>query len=265
MRTRIRQLTIAQSEEHLRHLSRLSAMGIAVGSNRDLLPRSAQPGQFRLQQGEVDLATIFALPGNGFIFVAPARLVVLSSGLMITDFEMAAPWDELPLELEDPEHFTFYNDVVAGLYPLPPTILNPWLTGARPFSRHLREGLIVARGQRSVPSECRDHALLQLQLLLWDAFHNEYCFTLRGHVTRALKAKYERRAQRARVVGSVREPLFQREPDGSVRLGPRGKAPLRLPYKSDRFDYDSVLASSPAPDWSHMMSQILDSSQKETP
>ena len=192
MRTRICQLTIAQAEEHLRRLSRLSAMGIAVGPNRDRLPRAAQPGQFRVQQVDVELATIFDLPGSGFIFVAPARLVVLSSPLMITDFEMAAPWDELPLELEDPEHFTFYRDVVAGLYPLPLTILNPWLTGARPFSRHLREGLIVARGQRSVPSECRDHALLQLQLTLRDGFHNEYCFTLQGSVNRALKAKYER-------------------------------------------------------------------------
>ena len=157
-------------------------------------------------------------------------------------------------------------DVVAGLYPLPMTILNPWLTGAQPFSRHLREGLIVAKGQRSVPSECHDHALLQLELSLWDGFHNEYCFTLQGRVTRALKARYERREQQRRVGhGRVREPLFQRGPDGSVRLGPRGKAPLRLPDRSERYDNDSELASSLEQDWSHMMSLIIDSSQKETP
>ena len=246
MRTRICQLTIAQAEEHLRRLSRLSAMGIAVGPNRDRLPRAAQGGQFRVQQGDVELATIFDLPGSGFIFVAPVRLVVLSSPLVITDFEMAAPWDELPLELEAPEHFTSYSDVVAGLYSWPQTILNPWLTGARPFSRRLREGLIVARGQRSVPSECRDHAPLQLQLTLWDGFHNEYCFTLQGSVNRALKAEYERRERLARVGrGHVREPLFQREPDGSVRSGPRGKTPLRLPDKTERYDNDSELSSSP--------------------
>ena len=203
----------------------------------------------------MEFATIFDLPGSGFIFVAPARLVALSSSVMITDFEMAAPWDELPLELEDPEHFAFYRDVVARLYPSPLTILNPWLTGARPFSRHPREGLIVARGQRSVPSECRDHACLQLQLSLWDGFHNEYCFMLKGRVTRALKAKYERRAQQARV-RYVREPLFQREPDGSVRLGPRGKAPLRLPDRSERYDNDLELASSADQDWSTIMSRL---------
>lgn len=264
MRTRIRQLTIAQSEEHLRHLSRLRAMGIAVGSNRDLLPRSAQGGQFRVQQVDVELATIFDLPGNGFIFVAPARLAVLSSRLMITDFEMAAPWDELPLELEDPERFTFYSDAVAGLFPLPLTILNPWLTGARPFSRQLREGLIVTRGQRSVPSECRDHALLQLQLSLWDGFHNEYCFTFEGRVNRALKAMYKRREQQARV-GCVHEPIFQREPDGRIKFGPRGIAPLRLPDKSERYDVDPEPGSWHDPEWARFISSlIINNSQKET-
>ena len=73
----------------------------------------------------------------------------------------------------------------------------------------------------------------------------------------------ERQARVGR--GHVREPLFQREPDGRIRSGPQGKAPLCLPDRRERYDNGSELASLSNQDWLSIISAlIIDSSQKET-
>ena len=215
MPTRIRKRTIAEIQENRRGLSRLREMGVDVGSNDALLPQFQAQKRLRLEPVDEESATIFTRPGHGFILVAPARLIVLASRVLILDFEMTAPWDELPLELEGPEEFSFYRDVVEGFYPFPLTILNPWLIGERPLYCSQRKGLVIARGQSSIPRECAEGSWLKLELSLRDHKDNELRCEFRGRVDHKLKRSYERLLRKQYPYRQPREPLFGR--DGALR------------------------------------------------
>ena len=171
MPTRIGKRTVAETREHLRRLSRHREIGIDVGSNEFQTQE-----RLRLELVDAESATIFDLPaGNGYIFVARAKLIALASRVLILDYEMTAPWDDFPLELEGPESFPCYHDIVAD-YPEPLTILNPWLIGKHFLDRCQREGLIIARGLRPVPQECAEDSWLDIELSLWDENHDELRF-----------------------------------------------------------------------------------------
>jgi hypothetical protein len=214
MPIRKRKLSQAEAREYRTRLSRLKRMGVEVGCEGGFLqePDRLRKG-LKLVQVDEALAKIYDLPGNGTIAFLPAKLIVVPSKIVIADFEVAAPWDELPFNLDDPEGGTFYPDLIAGWYNLPLTILNPWLTGESALRRGQREGVIIARGQRSVPSKYHDHTVLTVELSLRDDRNDELRFTFRGRVDRSLRRKYERQQQErlkgARLTGRV--PIFKRE------------------------------------------------------
>ncbi len=158
-------------------------------------------------------------PGGGCVFVANGRLTALASIVLIDDFEMTAPWDELPFEMGDPESFLDHRDIVAGLYSERPTFLNPWLTGERPLRRGRRQGIIVARGQHSVPSQYAEHSQVPIEFSIWDERGTEFPFAFRARVSRVLKVEYERR-ERQRRTRRIREPIFERDSCGEVVLRP---------------------------------------------
>ena len=228
-------LTQVEALGHREQLRQLKEMGLAVGCAGDFTkPRE----QLRLEQVDVELATIRALPGSGYVFVAPAKLTVLASSVLITDFEMTAPWDELPLELDEPETFPCYGKVVAGLYPL--TFLNAWLTGKRPLRRSQREGLVMGWGQTSVPPEYGNYEPLSISLSLWDHKKNEFRFALRGRLDLSLRIAYQRRLERRSSHERVRQPLFGPKPDGGSekRVSQIQRPFFRLPDKDDVDDRD---------------------------
>ena len=216
----IPKLRLSQTEarEYRTRLLRLKEMGIEVGCDGDFLQ---EPERFRqrlkLEQVNEVLAKIYDLPGSGTIVVVHAKLTVVTRKVLITDFEMTVSWDELPLSLDDPERTAFYRDVTAGLYPLPLTVLNRWLTGESALCHSQREGVIIASGQRSLPSEYHDHTQHTVKLYLWDELDNELPFTFRARVDRSVKRKYERRErERGEVAASTkRVPMFEVEDDNS--------------------------------------------------
>ena len=73
-------------------------------------------------------------------------MTVAISGILITDREMITPWDDdYPLDLGDPEEWESYRDVIDGLLPLSPTVLNDCLTNGLPLPRRQVEGVIIAQ------------------------------------------------------------------------------------------------------------------------
>jgi hypothetical protein len=212
MPTRIRKGTIAETQENRRRLSRLREMGVDVGSDDALLPQFQARKRLRLEPVDEEPATIFTLPaGNGYIFVARAKLIALASRVLILDYEMTAPWDDFPLELEGPESLPSYRDIVADVYPKPVTILNPWLMGTHSLDRCQREGLIIARGLRPVPPECAERSRLDIELSLLDENEDELRFEFRGRLNHTLKILYERQLRKQYPYPQPREPLFGRD------------------------------------------------------
>src|ERR1022692_3014377 len=224
-------LSQAEAREYRTRLLRLKEMGIEVGCDGDFLQ---EPERFRqrlkLEQVNEVLAKIYDLPGSGTIVVVHAKLTVVTRKVLITDFEMTVSWDELPLSLDDPERTAFYRDVTAGLYPLPLMVLNRWLTGESALCHSQREGVIIASGQRSVPSEYHDHTQQTVKLYLWDELDNELPFTFRARVDRSVKHQYERRERERREVAAPRKrvPIFphpdaEKPIEGSFPDVPRDK------------------------------------------
>src|SRR5690242_12353214 len=121
-------LTQPEQNEYRASVARLHDLGVAVGNAGDFLHG---PERLRLEQLDSELAYVHELPGSGFVFTAPVRLTVLTSRILIENFEMAASWADQLLELEDPETFTFYDDVIAHCYHFPVTTINCWLTGEK--------------------------------------------------------------------------------------------------------------------------------------
>lgn len=185
MPTRIRKGTIAEIQEKHRRLPRLREMGLDVGSDDASLPQFQAQKRLRLEPVDGEPATIFTLPaGNGYIFVARAKLIALASRVLILDYEMTASWDDFPLELDGPEYFPSYRNIVADLYPKPVIILNPWLIGKHSLDRCQREGLIIARGLQPVPPECAERSWLDIELSLSDENEDELRFEFRGRLSR---------------------------------------------------------------------------------
>jgi hypothetical protein len=216
MPTRIGKRTIAEIQENRRRLLALRETGLDVGSNDAFLPRRPLRERLRLEPVDVESASIFDLPAcNGYIFVAWAKLIVLASRPLILDYEMTAPWDDFPLDLEGPEYFSSYRDIVADFYPEPLTILNRWLMGKHCLHRCQREGLIIARGLQPVPRERAEHSWLDIELSLWDENDEELRFEFRGRLNHRLKILHERQLRRQYPYRQPREPFFGR--DGALR------------------------------------------------
>jgi hypothetical protein len=234
----VRTLSRSQQSLYQRHANDLSRIGIPVGSDGDFTETTPK---VHLEQLDPGLAAFFDLPGSGFIFVSTIRQIVFKSS-MIVDFEMAVEWDELPLEIEEPEAFTFYKDCATRQYSLVKELIYPWLTGRHQLRQgQIHEGYLFARGQRAIPAKYPDNSRLQVSLSLWDENKNESRYVFGGHVDRSIKHKYERKLQEVRRLSPAREPLFGRELEEPTEAR---SSPARSPLASR--GSGTVLAGAPS-------------------
>jgi len=193
-------------------LLRLKQLGIPIGSAADPSP---EPDRLILEQIDHEFARLYELPSGAIAVVVPARMTVLTPGMLIMDRGMTTPWDDCLLELEDPEEWESYKDVIDWLRPLSPKVLNRWLTSGIPLRPRQLEGVILANGWREVPPRCHDETLVKVELLLWDERRNEIRVEFGVRVDRTLLRKYERQLAERRESAPLtkRRGLFEREQD----------------------------------------------------
>ena len=207
MATHKSKFTETEDQEHRARLMRLQQLGIPIGSADDPSP---EPDRLTVEQIQPEFARIYDLPSGAVAVVALARMTVAISGILITDREMITPWDDdYPLDLGDPETWESYRDVIDGLLPLSPTVLNDCLTNGLPLPRRQVEGVIIANGWISVPPECHDETHVTVELFLRDERRNEFCFKFGVRVDRSVKHKYERRQRDRRVGAPKRVGLYE--------------------------------------------------------
>ncbi len=216
MPTRRRRLTKAEHDEYRTSLFQLREMGVIRGGAGEL----RQEPRYKLEQVDPEFARVYDLPAGDVAVVIPAKLTVLKPGVMITESEIFASWDDLALDLTDPEQHDCFDDLIKGL-PYPPTILNDWLVERpvpmRPFQR---KGVIIATGWNSLPAKYHEMTRVTMRLYLRDELGKELLFSLSACVDRSLKRAYERRRNYRSLAESSadRTPLF-----GSEQAKPRAQ------------------------------------------
>ena len=195
MPVRKSRLTKIERQEYRARLLRLKGRSIPIGSADDPSP---EPDRLILEQIQPGFARLYELPSGEAAVVVPARITVLTSGMVITDHEITTGLDDWPLDFSDPNEWPYYQDVIGGLLPYSPALLNDWLTSGLPLRSRQVEGVIIANGWISVPPECHDEKLVTGELLLRDERSNEICFKFAVRVDRSLKRMYERRQRESR-------------------------------------------------------------------
>ena len=205
-------LTKTEDQQDRALLSELRKMGIEIGSAGP----PAELARLTLEQSDYELAEVCELPSGAIAAVVPAKMTVLSSGILITDAEMTTPWDEFPLDLSEPESSAYYEDLIGRMYHSPPRVLNHWLTHHVPLRPRQEEGVIFAHGWSPVPPECHDGTLVTVKLSLFDQRRNELRFDFETRVDRSVKRKHERQQQQRRDVAASTKRLFERE-DRSIQ------------------------------------------------
>ncbi len=148
MPTRRSKRNKTEDQEHRARLLWLEEMGIPTGCAGDPAP---EPNRLTFEQIDHELARVCELPSGAVAVVVPAKMTVLTSGILITDMEVTIPFDGPQLDLSDPEEISYYQDLIAGWYPSPPNILNHWLMSKVPLRVRREEGLIIATGWCFIP------------------------------------------------------------------------------------------------------------------
>jgi hypothetical protein len=211
-------LTRNERQNYRRHLQGMRDTGVAVGDEGDFLPSDEVLLLEQLDRAE---AAIFALP-LGFVFVAPVRLTIPRSTVLIDDFEMTASWNNAPLKVDGPEHFSFYSDLIRHFHALPSVVLNSWITGERPLRRHRIDGLLLCESYVPIPSEYRHGSVHTLELSLWDDGGNCSSFSLEGCVDRKF---YKNKLLTLKWHTHPRTPLFPAQRGKASDKGRRGPIP----------------------------------------
>lgn len=204
-------LKLTDQECHAR-LLHLKQLGITIGPAADPSP---EPDRLILEQIDHEFARLFELPSGAIAVLVPARMTVLSSGILITDLEMTTAFDDWPLDLTHPEEWHAYKDVIDWSPSLPTKVLNHMLTKGLPLRHCQVEGVIVANGWSVVPPQYHDETLVRAELLLMDERRNEICVEFGVRVDRILMRKYERKLSERRESARLtkRRGLFEREQD----------------------------------------------------
>ena len=190
MPTKRSRLTKTEEQEYRTRLSWLEKMSIPIGPAGDPSP---EPDRVTFEQTWDELARIYELPSGAVAVVVPAKMIVLKSGILITDVAMMTPWDDSPLDLWDPEESSDCQGVIGSLYHSPPTLLNPYLERELPLDVRQVEGVIIAHGQSSIPSKYHDESPVTVELLLRDERRKELSFDFGVRVDRSMKHEWERR------------------------------------------------------------------------
>jgi len=215
-RSPVQKLSKDQLNEYVSNIERLRAMGVEVGSDQALLRVPMTREKLRLEQLENGPAYFYAMPGEGFIFVAALRLTVLTSNFLTDRCCLIAPWERMPLELDQPEDFLFYKDILAETESKHRRILNPCLLGDHSLRHGRKQGPLIAKGRQLIPPHYPEDLTLNVELLLSDERDNEFRFTISAQVSRRLKNLYELRQRRTHPT-TARVPLFDVDRDDSLR------------------------------------------------
>ena len=253
-------LTQHEALEYRDQLRQLTELGLAVGCAGDF---SKPREQLRFEQVDEEHATIHALPGSGFVFVARVKQTVLASNFLLNDFEATAAWDHSPLDLDEPGTFPLYREITADFHAASVTLLNPWLTGERPLRRSQRTGLILARGRTPLPAGCKGDAVLGINLSVWDGRENEFSFAFQGRVDLSHRNRFERWLQQRNQRKRRRQPIFGQKCDGSSEnhVSQIQKRLFRLPVKDDVDERDTSYSDiSPTDEmqrWQTMLNAAL--------
>jgi hypothetical protein len=202
-----RRTTSTDSEEYRTRLLRLQRIGVATGEMGILTPKRER---LILQQIDPELARVHDLMHDEVAVVLPAKLIILRSSVMIMDVRVTLPWSDWPLECDDPRGHRLFHALVRDLPEHPPRILNEWLIGRQaPLRPCQRDGVIVATGRSSVPSEYHDEAIVPIRLSLCDERGDEINHEFFGRVDRNFKRQDERKQQERRLAQSERTGLFE--------------------------------------------------------
>jgi hypothetical protein len=187
-------LTKSEFLDHCTRLVQLEQMGVPVESRFASPP---DPNWLILEAIHDGTARIYDLPSWAIVIVIPARLSVLKSGMLITDVSVRIPWDDFPLELNQPDTGIVCEELLQGALPNPlPKVLNSFLKSENPLRRRCVEGLILAEGSTDFPAEYQDGMPLTVQLLIEYDRRNKLEFDFEVRVDRSVKRSYERRQQR---------------------------------------------------------------------
>src|ERR1700690_4110893 len=95
-------LNRTEKAESLRYLHQLQAEGVDVEVPSAWIDPPPDPDRLTLEQIHDGTAKIYDLPSNAVVVAIPARLSVLKSGMLVTDVVVKIPWDDCPLELNQP-------------------------------------------------------------------------------------------------------------------------------------------------------------------
>ena len=183
-----------ETREYSARLAQLKTMGITVGSTVESPP---DPDRLTLEAIHDGTGKIYDLPSHAILVVIPARLIVLKSGILITDVSLKIPWEDCPLELNEPgQELTFDNLMHDTLPDLLPTILNRWLKSEVPLRPRRIDGIILAEGWTSFSAEYQHDMPVAVQLLVQDEKHHQLTFDFEVRVDRSVKRRYEQRQQK---------------------------------------------------------------------
>jgi hypothetical protein len=182
-------------------------MGIPVRSTVESPP---DPDRLSLEAIHDGTGKIYDLPSHAVLIVIPARLIVLKSGLLVTDVSLKIPWEDCPLELNELGQELTFETLMRDTLPDPlPTILNRWLKSEVPLRPRRVAGVILAEGWTSFSAEYQHDMPVAVQLLLQDEKHHQLTFDFEVRVDRTVKRRYEQRMQKYYQSVRLTQPLGQ--------------------------------------------------------
>ena len=211
-----------ETREYSARLAQLKTMGITVGSTVESPP---DPDRLTLEAIHDGTGKIYDLPSHAILVVIPARLIVLKSGILVTDVSLKIPWDDCPLELNEPGQELTFDRLMHDTLPDPlPTVLNRWLKSEVPLRPRRIEGIILAEGWTSFSAEYQHDMPVAVQLLVQDEKHHQLTFDFEVRVDRSVKRRYEERQQKYYQSMGLTQPPRQFIPP---------QPPLGLPLRKD--------------------------------
>lgn len=182
-------LSRTEEKESKATLAKLEKLGVEVKYEETREPEAIR---FHLHQIDREFARVYDLP-VGCAVTLPCKLVVLKSGVMFTDADVHAEWDDW-LDLEEPREHRSFEEFAKDFPTWPPKILNDLLVNhPRPLRTCQMEGLVIATGWSRVPADYADEKQVRFVLCLRDEQREEFYFDFVARVDRRLKRMYERR------------------------------------------------------------------------
>ena len=235
------QLSRREARAYQTELLQLQKIGIPVGRAGDFSQaRVSRLQGVRLSASDHECAKLYDMPGIDCAVVIPAKLLIPRSGILIESAEMCVPWDPMPLELEERERYRFFDKILRGMIPSPPTLLNSRLIGKENLYRGQWEGVIVGTSNSSVPLCYEEHAKVPITLSLWDEQGDVFHTTFHPRVMRVYKERYERELAAYRR-SHKRIPIFSPEAEQlrGEDIEPHGTRWLRELESSARLESES--------------------------